>query len=406
MKPSFLPSILFVFAIASCKQDKEVKVYRIARETPAASADPHAGMPGMMPGGAMPGPVDGADPHAGIPGMGGAGADPHAGLTAEQLAAAGAAMPQTLKFSDSPPAHWKKLSPSAMLLGKYQIESPEGATVEVTFSTLRSAPGGLLANINRWRDQLGQEPFADDAALKQNTRSVPSGFGEAVFVEIEGLADKADPKKDGRLIGAIAESGASAWFFKLRGNEALAAVERENFIRWVESVKLAEASKVPMHGTAPGEGITPPVSSAAAPAGDGTLSWQLPEAWTTVNGSSARYATLAIAGADGATGELAVTHFPGDVGGDLANVNRWRAQIGLESIDEAALATRVTQVTAGPKTIKVIDATGPKNRCAAGWVAHGGETWFFKFTGPEALVGAEKAKFTAFLESIRFNKPE
>ena len=34
------------------------------------------------------------------------------------------------------------------------------------------------------------------------------------------------------------------------------------------------------------------------------------------------------------------------------------------------------------------------------------ETWFFKFTGPDALVGAEKAKFTAFLESIRFNKPE
>ena len=54
----------------------------------------------------------------------------------------------------------------------------------------------------------------------------------------------------------------------------------------------------------------------------------------------------------------------------------------------------------------VIDATGPKNRCAAGWVAHGGETWFFKLTGPDALVGAEKAKFTAFLESVRFNKPE
>jgi hypothetical protein len=125
-----------------------------------------------------------------------------------------------------------------------------------------------------------------------------------------------------------------------------------------------------------------------------------------VNGSSARYATIAVSGADGSKGELAVTHFPGDVGGDLANVNRWRGQIGLAPIDEAALAPSMTQITAGPKTIKVIDATGPKNRCAAGWVLHGGETWFFKFTGPDALVGAEKAKFTAFLESIRFNKPE
>lgn len=404
MKLSFIPFTLLFLAIVSCKQDKEIKVYRLAKETPAA-VDPHAG---MMPGGVKKDSADGADPHAGVPGMGNS-ADPHAGLTAEQLAAAGAAMSQTQQFTDSPPEHWKKLPPSAMLLGKYQIEGQDGTTVDVTFSTLRSAPGGLLANINRWCEQLGQDTFADDAAMKKNTRLVPSSFGEAVFVEIVGLIDNADPKKDGRLIGAIAESGPSAWFFKLRGNDALAAAERENFIRWVESVKLVEASQVPMHGTAPGEGITPPKETATpapGPVGDGTVTWQLPDGWTPVKASSARYATLAITGADGSKGELAVTHFPGDVGGDLANVNRWRAQIGLKPIDEAALSSSVTQVTAGPKKIKVIDATGPQNRCAAGWVFHGGETWFFKFTGPDALVGAEKAKFNAFLESIRFNKPE
>jgi hypothetical protein len=391
MKPYFPPALFIVLAITSCKQDKEIKVYRLARETPAAAADPHAGMPGMMPGGAMPPPAPGADPHA--------------GLTAEQLAAAGAAMPQSLQFTDNPPAHWKKLPPSAMLLGKYLIEGQDGATVEVTFSTLRSAPGGLLANINRWRDQLGQGPF-DDSSLKDQTRTVPSGFGEAVFVEIEGLIPNADPKKDGRLIGAIAESGASAWFFKMRGNDALAAAERENFVSWLGSVKLAEPSKLPTHGTAPGEATAPPKEAAVVPAGDGSVTWQLPDGWAVVNGSSARYATIAIAGADGSKGELAVTHFPGDVGGDLANVNRWRGQIGLAPINETALSESVKQVAAGPKNIKLIDATGPQNRCAAGWVAHGGETWFFKFTGPDALVGAEKEKFTAFLESVRFNKPE
>ncbi|RPJ33930.1 MAG: hypothetical protein EHM17_08475 [Verrucomicrobiaceae bacterium] len=405
MKSTLLSSGLFALALVSCKQDKEIKVYRVAKEAPAGSAagDPHAGMPGMMPGGVIPGAADGADPHAGIPGMDGK--DPHAGLTPEQLAAAGTAMAPAQNFSDSPPAHWKKQPPSAMLLAKYQIQGEDGATVDVTFSTLRSAPGGLLANINRWRGQLGQESF-DDASLKENSRTVVSGFGDAVFVEIEGLIPNADPKKDGRLIGAIAESGPSAWFFKLRGNAALAAAERENFINWIASVKPAEPSKVPMHGTAPGEGVTPPKEAAVVPAGDGSVTWQLPDGWAVVKGSSARYATIAITGADASKGELAVTHFPGDVGGDLANVNRWRAQIGLPPIEEAALAESMDQVAAGPKTIKVIDATGPQNRCAAGWTAHGGETWFFKFTGPDALVGAEKAKFTAFLESIRFNKPE
>jgi hypothetical protein len=340
--------------------------------------------------------------------MGGStdGADPHAGLTPEQLAAAGSMMPAGPSFSDNPPSHWKKQPPSAFLLAKYRIDGEAGAAVDVTFSTLRSAPGGLLANINRWLGQMGQEPFADEDALKKGTRTVVSGFGDAVFVEVEGLAAGADPKSDGRLIGAIAESGPSAWFFKLRGNAALAAAEKENFIRWIESVKPAEPSEVPMHGTAPGaENVAPPEAT-ATPATDGPVTWTLPAGWKAINASSARYTTLEVTGADGAKGEVAVTHFPGDVGGDLANVNRWRGQIGLEPIKEAELAGAVTRVNAGPKTLQVIDVTGPQNRCAAGWVRHGAETWFFKFTGPDGLVGAEKEKFTAFLESIRFNSPE
>jgi hypothetical protein len=45
-----------------------------------------------------------------------------------------------------------------------------------------------------------------------------------------------------------------------------------------------------------------------------------------------------VAGADGTKGEVAISHFPGDVGGDLANVNRWRQQVALPPIDEAGLA--------------------------------------------------------------------
>jgi hypothetical protein len=78
----------------------------------------------------------------------------------------------------------------------------------------------------------------------------------------------------------------------------------------------------------------------------------------------------------------------------------------LPPVDAAGRAALVSKLTAGPKTISLIDITGPQNRLVAGWTRHGGDTWFFKFTGPDALVGVEKAKFTAFLESVRFNKPE
>lgn len=379
-----------MFLSAACKQDKEIKVYRVAKESPppqpaAPAGDPHAGVPGLSPGGATPG------------------GDPHAGLSADQLAAAGSGTGP--KVTDTSPAGWTKQAATSMRQLSYRVDGEGGASTDISLIVLRGAAGAVLDNVNRWRTQLGQ-PVIDAATLKQTSQALTTPVGEAVLVEIEGLAAGADPLKDGRMLGVIVDKGSDGWFFKMRGNDTITAAQKTAFIEWVKSVKPADPAKVPMHGTKPGEGITPPSASPDAPAGDGSVTWQLPDGWTVVNGSSARYATIAVTAADGSKGELAVTHFPGDVGGDLANVNRWRGQIGLEPIDEAALAPLVSKLTAGSKALSVIDATGAQTRLAAGWTRHGAETWFFKLTGPDALVGAEKAKFTAFLESVRFTKPE
>jgi hypothetical protein len=221
-----------------------------------------------------------------------------------------------------------------------------------------------------------------------------------VVVDIEGLVAGADAAKDGRLIGAIAEEKGNAWFFKMRGNAGLTAGEKANFIEWIQTVKPAAP------GTPAAPAIPAAAPAAAVPAGDGSVTWNLPDGWSVVSGSSARYATLGMSGSDGSKGEVAITRFPGDVGGDLANVNRWLQQIALPPVDEAGLAPLVSKVTAGPKTLSLVDAKGAQTRLAAGWVRHGADTWFFKFTGPDALVGAEREKFTGFLESIRFNTPE
>jgi len=117
-----------------------------------------------------------------------------------------------------------------------------------------------------------------------------------------------------------------------------------------------------------------------------------------------RYATFAVPGTDGAQAELAVSSFPGDVGGDLENVNRWRTQAGAAPVAAADLPALVQKVPAGDKEFSLIDVTGPTMRVVAAWVRHGADTWFFKLTGPAALLGAEKEKFTAFLASVRFTE--
>lgn len=383
---SYCLGCLLILFPAACKQDREIKVYRVAREAAQPTEDQHPAA--VDSHGAMPGATTG---------------DPHAGLGMPPTGAAPAAVPH---FTDTVPAHWKKQALSSMRLASYLVAGEDSAVVEVSFTTLRRAGGGLLANVNRWRDQLGQPPI-DEATLKQTTQTINTFFGEGIVVDVEGKGPVADPAKDGRIVGVIAETANEAWYFKMRGNAALAAIEKENFFKWVGSVKPA-AGEEPATSTAPplaNPAVAPPGGTPAADKAG--VTWQLPEDWKQAAAAgSMRYATIAITAADGAAAELVVSHFPGDVGGDLENVNRWRQQAAVPPVDAAGLAPLITHLSAGPKTLSLIDVTGPKQRLIAGWTRHGPDTWFFKLTGPEPLVGAEKAKFTAFLESIRFTQPE
>ncbi len=375
MKHAYLLLGCLIWSATACKQDREIKVYHLAKE---AAASPTAEPP--------------ATSHSGMPSPMAAG-DPHAGLTADQLAAT--SLPVSPQFGDVAPAGWSKQALTPMRLASYAIAGDGGITADISFSILRQAPGGTLANVNRWRDQLGLPPI-DDAALKQAAQVITTSFGEGILVDLDGLPAGADAAKDGRLLGAIADHDGGTWFFKMRGNSGLVAAEKDHFIQWVATVKPAAVTP---------RVAAPPVALAGGR--DGGVTWQIPNGWTAVATASAmRYATLSVVAADGSKGELAVSHFPGDVGGDLENVNRWRQQVSLPPVDAAALVPLVTRVAVGPPSFSVVDLTGPQTRLVAGWTRHGADTWFFKFTGPDALVEAEKPKFTAFLESVRFNKPE
>lgn len=400
MKSVHLCAGLILLAGSACKQDKEIKVYRVERSGTVAQAgadsDPHAGIPGMKPG-----EVSG-DPHAGIPGMDpAAGGDPHAGLTPQQLSMVGE--PSGPKVSDTAPEGWIKQAATSMRQLSYRVEGEEGASTDVSLVILRGAAGGKLVNVNRWRDQQGLTAITEET-LKDHSEVLATPLGEALVVDIEGLLEGADPKKDGRMLGAIVDRGKDGWFFRMRGNAELTAAQKEAFLTWVKSVgpaKEGEAAKT----ESPKEDA--PAVDPKAPAVGGRLTWTIPVGWQadpTVR--SMRDATFVITHADGTKGEIAVSHFPGDVGGDLENVNRWLGQLGLPAVDQAGFEKQVSSVKAGPKTFSFVDLKGEKSRMATGWARHGADTWFFKLTGPDALVEAEVPAFTAFLESIRFTQPE
>jgi hypothetical protein len=141
------------------------------------------------------------------------------------------------------------------------------------------------------------------------------------------------------------------------------------------------------------------------PSGAGALKWVLPKGWTETPGSGMRYATLIPAG--GGKVELSVVVLPGPAGGELANVNRWRGQIGLPPIDESALGAARTAVKSKAGTVAVYDFTSPgqvQSRMVTGLLATAdGNTWFLKLMGDAEPVGKAKPAFTKFLGSLHLD---
>jgi hypothetical protein len=101
-----------------------------------------------------------------------------------------------------------------------------------------------------------------------------------------------------------------------------------------------------------------------------------------------------------------VTAFPGDVGGDLANVNRWRGQIGLSPLKAEELGTSVSHESANGLDFTIVELApggGDANGKAiiGAIVPFQGSTWFFKLMGPGPAVKAAKTSFITFLRSVR-----
>jgi hypothetical protein len=145
--------------------------------------------------------------------------------------------------------------------------------------------------------------------------------------------------------------------------------------------------------------------TAVPTAAGASLAWTAPTHWQPKAGSSMRKGTYALTGEGGATAELAITAFPGDVGGEVANVNRWRGQIQLTPISEAEVAKAVLRVSAGGLAITIVDVANPSLsppvRVLGAMVPFEGATWFFKLTGADALVAKEKSAFLEFVKTIK-----
>jgi hypothetical protein len=164
-------------------------------------------------------------------------------------------------------------------------------------------------------------------------------------------------------------------------------------------------SNAPSPAAAPAPSGASMADQPVATASGAALTWIAPSNWKAKAPSSMRKGSYTIEGEGGQSAELAITAFPGDVGGELANVNRWRGQLGQTSLSDADAKAAITRIEANGLKIGVVDIVGTANggpaRLVGAMVPFNNSTWFFKLIGADAVVAKEKAAFLTFLQSVR-----
>ncbi len=153
-----------------------------------------------------------------------------------------------------------------------------------------------------------------------------------------------------------------------------------------------------MPGMGMGEGAIP---TPPKPTGAAQLAWTLPKGWTQEMTGGIRFATFKPPAAGNV--DVYCVVLPGPAGGELANVNRWRSQIGLPAIDQAALTAGRKELKSKAGAVSLYDFTSEgnkKSRLVAGLLVSGDSTWFFKMTGDADAAQKLLPDFTALVQSL------
>ncbi len=139
----------------------------------------------------------------------------------------------TATVKATPAEHWTPGKVGGMRKAAYEY-SKDGQRVEITVIDLAREAGDRLANVNRWRGQIGMEAVSADG-LKETMRKIEVGSNTGDLVELIGTSGEKGPQA---ILGVIVDVGDKTWFIKLQGDAPLAVGEKVAFEAFTKTVQL------------------------------------------------------------------------------------------------------------------------------------------------------------------------
>jgi hypothetical protein len=356
---------LLISFLAACNRD-ETKVYQVPKEDaapPTQAAQPAPDVTPQMSQPDMGAPTDAA---ASVP---------------------------ALKYQL--PEGWQEKPASDMRVASFSAPGPGGQSADVSVIPL-PVVGRDMELINMWRSRV-QLPATNDPDAVEQFEPVAIGAEQGrlfEFVSVQPVMGKGRQ----RLLVAMLTRDNMSWFFKMTGEDRCATSQKKHFLEFLKSVSFVE-------------NVPPQITNTPAPSTDNGNTesiWTVPSAWQSIPPAQFLLAEYSISGANGAKAEVNVAAMGGEGGGLLANVNRWRGQLGLGALSESDLPQLAPSLEVPGGTATMVDfvgtdsKTGAPTRLIGAIVSQNGQTWFYKMMGDKQVVTQQKDNFTKFIQSANY----
>ncbi len=281
------------------------------------------------------------------------------------------------------PSSWQEQSAAGMRAATLLIPNePKPLELSVTVLPWSGGAGELLGNVNRWRGQLQLAP-TDAKGLAESSKDIQVGDATMTIVDLRG-----------QMTGGMTPPFAGG---------PMASTP---------PVTAAAPSANTATNLPPGHPAVGPQSSPNAT----PFTFDAPTGWQSRPAAGMRKVDFLI-DQDGKTAVMTAIDFPASAGpmmaDPVANLNRWRREVGLVELSpaDAAKAMQPLEIDGGEAMFMAIlpDANQPGESEAdhgtlAAMLRRGDTIWFFKVIGDAQVVAQERDNFESFLKSVRFTE--
>jgi hypothetical protein len=131
------------------------------------------------------------------------------------------------------PSHWESVPASGFKLAQFKVPGKQGPDANISIVTLSGNAGGLLANINRWRGQLGLGPITQKEVNAYTDRKKMGAF-DMHLLDIRGEDVALSVNAQKRFLVSVFRVDGDSYFIKFSGESSQLELEKEVFLTFLE----------------------------------------------------------------------------------------------------------------------------------------------------------------------------